>query len=160
MHRRSSGLGGDGVQLSGLLCGKARPSRVLAGFTFTTVLAAAAIVPLQQAHTGVAGLLACLWVFVTGCGGWFPCAEALALSRPADQSGPASSVHGFTAFTVAGLVSPLAGLAGIGSATPVATVLLGTSATALLGVSLLLRPIPTSEQRPGGTAAMRTRQRQ
>jgi MFS transporter, DHA1 family, multidrug resistance protein len=130
-----------GVQLSGLLARKTRPSRVLAGFTLTTVLAAEAIVPLQQAHAGVAGLLACLWVFVASCGGCFPCAEALALTHQGDQSGTASSVHGFTAFTVAGLVSPLAGLAGIGNATPVAIVLLTTSATALLSVGLLLRSI-------------------
>ena len=148
-----------GVQLSGLLARKTRPSRVLAGFTLTTILAAAAIVPLQWAHAGVAGLLACLWVFVTGCGGCFPCAEALALTDQGDQSGTASSVHGFTAFTVAGLVSPLAGLVGIRNATPVAIVLLATSASALLSVGLLLRSSPQQGTTPARDGAHATPER-
>jgi MFS transporter, DHA1 family, multidrug resistance protein len=142
-----------GVQLSTLLARKTRPSRVLAGFTLTTVLAAAAIVPLQQVHAGVAGLLACLWVFLAGCGGCFPYAEALALAHQGDQSGTASSVHGFTAFTVAGLVSPLAGIVGISNVSPVATVLLTTSAIALLSVGLLLRSIAGRERSAKSTEA-------
>jgi MFS transporter, DHA1 family, multidrug resistance protein len=147
--------GVDGVQLSSLLARRLGRPASLAGFTLTTVLAAEAIVPLQQAHAGVAGLLACLWVFV---------AAAAAASRAPRRSpsltkvtspAPQARLHGFTAFTVAGLVSPLAGLVGIGNVTPVATVPLTTSATALLSVGLLLRSIPGRERPPAreGTRA-------
>jgi MFS transporter, DHA1 family, multidrug resistance protein len=137
-----------GVQASSLLTRKADTSRVLAGFIIVTVLAAAAIMPLQWAHAGIAGLLPCLWVFVAGCGGCFPCVEGLALDGQGSQSGTASSVHGFATFTVAGLVSPLAGLVGIVNAAPVAIVLLGTSTISLVGVGFIIRSART---RPGPT---------
>lgn len=132
-----------GVQLSSSLNRKVSTSRLLTGFTITAVLAAAAIMPLQWAHTGLAGLLPCLCVFMLGCGGCFPCAEALALENQGSQSGTANSVSGFATFAAAGLVSPLAGLAGIADATPLAIVLLATSAAALAGVVFILRSEPT-----------------
>jgi DHA1 family bicyclomycin/chloramphenicol resistance-like MFS transporter len=58
-------------------------------------------------------------------------------------------VHGFACFTVAGLATPVAGLVGITSATPVSLVLLMTSLTSLVGAGLLLR---RSGQRPDDTA--------
>jgi DHA1 family bicyclomycin/chloramphenicol resistance-like MFS transporter len=128
-----------GVQLSSLLTRRAAPARVLAGCTAVTVLAAAAIVPLQWAHTGLAGLLPCLWLFVAGCGGCFASAAALALHGQGAQSGTATSVYGFATFATAALVAPLAGLAGITDATPLAVVLLATSAVSLAGAGLLLR---------------------
>jgi MFS transporter, DHA1 family, multidrug resistance protein len=132
-----------GVQLSSQLVRKASTPGVLAGFTLVTVVAAAAIMPLQWANTGVAGLLPCLWIFVAGCGGCFACAEGLALHNQGGQPGTASSVHGFVTFTAAGLVSPLAGLIGIVDATPMAVVLLATSVTGLLGVGLIVRSART-----------------
>lgn len=128
-----------GVQLSSLLTRRFETARVLAGFTAVTVLATAAIVPLQWAGTGLTGLLVCLWVFVGGCGGCFPCASAIALGDQGGQAGTATSVYGFTTFAAAGLVAPLAGFAGITDATPVALVLLATSTTSLIGVGLILR---------------------
>jgi DHA1 family bicyclomycin/chloramphenicol resistance-like MFS transporter len=128
-----------GVQLGAALARRAGAARVLAGSAAVTVLAAAAIVPLETAGAGLAGLLPCLWLFVAGCGGSFPCAEALALDGQPGQAGTASSVHGFVTFAAAGLIAPLAGLAGIADAAPVAAVLIGTSGTALLGALLLTR---------------------
>jgi DHA1 family bicyclomycin/chloramphenicol resistance-like MFS transporter len=130
-----------GVQISSLLTRRADPARVLALCTTITVVAAAAIVPLQQADAGLAGLLPCLWLFVAGCGGCFAGAAGLALHGQGEQSGTATSVYGFVTFAVAGLVAPLAGLAGITSATPLAVVLLATSAVSMTGVGLLLRPV-------------------
>lgn len=128
-----------GVQLSSVLTRRAAPARVLAGCTAVTLVAAAAIVPLQEARTGLAGLLPCLWLFVAGCGGCFACAAALALHDQGAQSGTATSVYGFATFAAAGLVAPLAGLAGITDATPVAVVLLVTSAISLAAAGLLVR---------------------
>jgi MFS transporter, DHA1 family, multidrug resistance protein len=111
---------------------------VLAGFTAVTLAAAAAVLPLQWAHTGLLGLLPCLWVFVAACGGCFPCAAAIALGDQGAQSGTATSVYGFATFAAAGLVSPLAGLIGINDAAPVALVLLATSAASMVAVCSLL----------------------
>ncbi len=82
-------------------------------------------------------------------------AAAIALGNQGDQSGTASSVYGFTNFAVAGLVSPLAGVAGITNATPVALVLLATSTISLAGVGLILRTARTHPTRrdPGEHAA-------
>jgi DHA1 family bicyclomycin/chloramphenicol resistance-like MFS transporter len=131
-----------GVQLGGRLARRAPTVRVLAGFTLTTVAAAAAILPLAHA-AGMWGVLPCLWLFMAGCGGCFACAEGLALHHQGEQSGTASSVHGFLTFGPAGLAAPLAGLAGITDAGPVAVVLLATSSIALAGVILLLRAART-----------------
>ncbi|AGZ41435.1 multidrug effflux MFS transporter [Actinoplanes friuliensis] len=128
-----------GVQLSSLLTRRWDTARVLAGFTAVTVLAAVAIVPLQWAHTGTGGLLLCLWLFVAACGGCFPCATALALDGQGGQSGTATSLHGFTNFTAAGVISPVAGLIGITGPAPVAGVLMVTSGIALLSVVTVLR---------------------
>ncbi len=126
-----------GVQTASLFVPRFGTTPVLAGFATVTVVAAAAILPLQVA--GTTPVLACLWLFVTGCGGCFPCAEALALGGQRAQAGTATSVHGFTTFTVAGLASPVAGVLGVTSATPLALVLLVTSLVALLGAALLVR---------------------
>jgi DHA1 family bicyclomycin/chloramphenicol resistance-like MFS transporter len=125
-----------GVQTASLAVQRFGTATVLAGGVTVTVVAAAAILPLQ--HVGTAAVLVSLWLFVTGCGGCFPCAEALALGDQGGQAGTATSVHGFATFTVAGLASPVAGLVGIANATPVALVLLTTSLVALLGTGLLV----------------------
>jgi DHA1 family bicyclomycin/chloramphenicol resistance-like MFS transporter len=133
-----------GVQLCSRLTGTASTARVLAGFTVVAAIAGTAILPLHWAGAGLAGLLPCLWLFVAGCGGCFACAEAIALDNQGDQSGTASSVYGFATFTVAGLVSPLAGLVGITDSTPVAVILCATSAISLVAVGRILRsPTPT-----------------
>ena len=131
-----------GVQLCSVLIRKAGTARVLAGFTVVTVVAAAAIVPLHWAQTGLAGLLPCLWLFVAGCGGCFACAEAIALDNQGGQAGTASSIYGFATFTVAGLLSPIAGLTGVVGPIPVAVLLLATSAVSLAGVALIIRSAP------------------
>jgi DHA1 family bicyclomycin/chloramphenicol resistance-like MFS transporter len=134
-----------GVQMASLLARRFAATRVLAGFTVLTVAAAASILALQSA--GVAAVLVCLWLFVAGCGGCFPCAEALALSGQGGQAGTATSIHGFATFTIAGIASPVAGLVGIRNATPVALVLLATSLTSLLGTGLLLQAPRTPADR-------------
>ncbi|MGY1694733.1 Bcr/CflA family efflux MFS transporter [Geodermatophilus sp. SYSU D00814] len=134
-----------GVQVSAVLVRRIATERVLTGATALTVAAAAALVPAQEA--GASGVLVCLWVFVAGCGGCFPCAEALALGSQGGHAGTATSLHGFATFTAAGLASPLPGLVGISDATPLAVVLLATSITGLAGTCLLLRGARAVEDR-------------
>ena len=136
-----------GVQLGGLLCRRMAPVRVLGGSALVTLVAATALLVLQPA--GLGAVLPCLWLFVLGCGGCFPGAAALALGGQAGQAGTASSVYGFVNFAAAGLISPIPGLLGISSATPVATVLIVTSGLSLIGVGFLARLDRGSGERPG-----------
>jgi DHA1 family bicyclomycin/chloramphenicol resistance-like MFS transporter len=122
-----------GVQLSAVLARRFGAARSLLVWTAVTVLAAALAAPLQWAGSGLAGLLPCLWLFVAGCGGCFPCAAALALDGQGAQPGTATSLYGFATFATAGLVSPVAGLIGIGSVLPVASVLLAGALVGLFG---------------------------
>ncbi|PJJ70841.1 DHA1 family bicyclomycin/chloramphenicol resistance-like MFS transporter [Diaminobutyricimonas aerilata] len=136
-----------GVQLAGWL-GRTMPApRVLLWSVAVAVIGAAAIVPLTWTGTGLTGLLPCLWLYVAGCGGCFPCATAIALENQGDQAGTATSVHGFVNFTVAGLASPIAGLIGITSAIPVAGVLLVISSVSLIGAAAILRLDRSGERR-------------
>lgn len=124
-----------GVQLSAMLARRAAITHVVAGFASVAVLSAAAIVPLQAAGTGLAGLLPCLWLYVAACGGCFAGATAVALDHQGGQPGTATSLLGFSSFAAAGVVSPIAGFIGVTSATPVSAVLLGTSLVMLLGMA-------------------------
>jgi MFS transporter, DHA1 family, multidrug resistance protein len=124
-----------GVQLASMLIRRYETPQVLTGFAGVTVVAAAAIVLLPWP-----GVLVCLFVFVAGCGGCFPCAEGLALHGQGEQSGTASSVHGFATFGAAGLIAPVPGLIGVTGAGPLAVVLLATSVTAVIGARRMARP--------------------
>jgi len=140
-----------GVHLASLLEPWLGTTHVLACFVSVTVAAAAAMLLLQS--LGTAAVLACMWLFVTACGGCFPCAEALAFGDQGSQAGTATSLHGFVTFTVAGLVSPVAGLVGIANATPLGLVLLVTSLIALLGTSSLLLVRSTTASLDAGKTA-------
>ncbi|GAB2497555.1 multidrug effflux MFS transporter [Promicromonospora xylanilytica] len=121
-----------GVQTSAVLHRRRPGAPVLAGFAALTAVAAIAIVPLEHAGAGIAGLLVCLWLFVTGCGGCFAGAAGRALRDQSAQAGTATSVYGFSTFAAAGLVAPVAGVIGLRDATPIAVVL---AATALVGTT-------------------------
>jgi MFS transporter, DHA1 family, multidrug resistance protein len=133
-----------GVQGASMLARRSGSTKALGGFSVLSVGAAGALLPLQG--VGPTAVLGCLWLFVFGCGGCFPCAEAIALGGQGSQAGTATSLHGFVSFSVAGLASPVAGLMGITDATPVALVLLSTSVAGLMGSGLLLR---SAHRQPG-----------
>ena len=121
-----------GVQASAALQRRLPDAPVVAGFAALTAVAAVAVVPLQHAGSGLLGLLVCLWLFVTGCGGCFAGAAGRALRYQSAQAGTATSVYGFSTFAAAGLIAPVAGAVGLRDATPVAAVL---TATALVATS-------------------------
>ncbi|MFD7022483.1 Bcr/CflA family efflux MFS transporter [Promicromonospora sukumoe] len=121
-----------GVQASAALQRRRPDAPVLIGFAALTAVAALAILPLERAGAGLPGLLACLWLFVAGCGGCFAGAAGRALRDQSAQAGTATSLYGFGTFAAAGLIAPVAGLIGLHDAAPIAGVL---SATALVGTT-------------------------
>lgn len=144
-----------GVQLSGRLTRRYPRARVLEAFALAALVAALALRPLEAA-TGLPGLLVGLWLFVTACGGCFPCAGAMAVDSHGDRSGTASSLYGFAVFTASGLVSPVAGTIGIHDATSLSGVLLVTGAVAVLGARTAVRPArPSGGPAPGAEAPSR-----
>jgi DHA1 family bicyclomycin/chloramphenicol resistance-like MFS transporter len=126
-----------GVQASAALQRRLPDAPVVAGFAALTAVAAVATVPLQHAGTGLAGLLACLWLFVTGCGGCFAGAAGRALRDQSAQAGTATSVYGFSTFAAAGLIAPVAGAVGLRDATPIAVVLTATALVATTAAVVL-----------------------
>ncbi|MFE7504390.1 MFS transporter [Promicromonospora sp. NPDC057488] len=121
-----------GVQASAALQRRRPDAPVLIGFAALTAVAALAILPLEAAGAGLPGLLACLWLFVAGCGGCFAGAAGRALRDQSAQAGTATSLYGFGTFAAAGLIAPVAGLIGLHDAAPIAGVL---SVTALVGTT-------------------------
>ena len=127
-----------GVQVGGALARRTSERSVLLCAASLALAAAIALLPAQLG--GLAGVLPCLWVFATACGACFPAAAAIALRDQGAQAGTATSAYGFTTFAAAAALSPLPGLIGVTSATPVAVILAGTAAVSLLVTTIALRP--------------------
>lgn len=146
-----------GVQASAALQRRRPAAPVVAGFAALTAVAAIAVVPLQHAGAGLAGLLACLWLFVTGCGGCFAGAAGRALRDQAAQAGTATSVYGFSTFAAAGLIAPVAGAIGLHDAAPIAAVLTATALTGTTAAVLIFvrdrRPLPVPDLTAGNRPA-------
>ena len=125
-----------GVQTSSRLMDRfgVGPQWVLAGTTGAHFVLGSAIVLGGVFNLGFWGTAAPLWLFILACGFAFPAQQVLALSRHGEQAGTAASILGATNFGVAGLLSPLLGLLGVGSPIPMGAVMGGA---ALLGATFL-----------------------
>ncbi|HEY5835872.1 multidrug effflux MFS transporter [Streptomyces sp.] len=119
----SIGIIGFG-QLNGkVLVGRVDMNKVLGTGLALVTLAAAALVVLTSGVFGKAGLpaiSAALFVLMASMGLTLPTTNALALMRTRKDAGSASAVIGTSSFLGGALVAPLAGIAGEGSAVPMA----------------------------------------
>lgn len=131
-----------GVQLSSRLMHRSNvaPQWILVGATFTMVVSAAAIVILDLVGAGLWGTLVPLWVFIAACGFSFPCTQVIALNGHGHEAGTAASLLGAANFGIAGAISPLVGLLGVGSAVPMGSVMIGTSVLACAVLWFVVRP--------------------
>ncbi|MCU1635995.1 MAG: Major facilitator transporter [Cryobacterium sp.] len=116
------------------------PQWILAVTTTVMLVTAASIVVLDGAGAGLWGTLVPLFFFIMACGFSFPCAQVLALSSHGNEAGTAASLLGAANFGVAGLISPVVGLFGVGTATPMGVVMACTSVVSVLAFWLILRP--------------------
>jgi DHA1 family bicyclomycin/chloramphenicol resistance-like MFS transporter len=123
------------------------PQLLRAGL-LTTAAAGVALLPVVLAHGRLALVLTCLIVLVTGIGFQIPTGTALALAEQGWAAGSASALLGLGQFLVAALVAPLAGIAGQGTAVPMAVVI-ATLSVGGLAVELafhgLRRPAPVRQ---------------
>ena len=130
-----------GVQVSSrLIRGPVPPQYVLAGTTVVHLAMAIAIIVLDGAGAGFWGTAIPLWIFIAACGFTFPAVQVLALANHGAEAGTAASLLGALNFGLAGAISPLVGMLGVGSAVPMAVVMGGAAVIAIVAVWTLVRP--------------------
>ncbi|MGO2658580.1 multidrug effflux MFS transporter [Mycetocola reblochoni] len=129
-----------GVQLSSLLMRRIGPQWVVAGSGAVQLLSAIAIVVVGGEGAPLAGILVGLFAFILATGFTMPAVQVLALARHGREAGTAASVLGATNFGLAGLISPIVGVIGVGSAAPMGAVMTGTALVSVLVLWLVVRP--------------------
>lgn len=128
------------AQVGGRLSGRVRPARLI--FTGLVLALAGGVLMLVSATTGLglAGIVAGLFVMMAGQGLVLPATGALALAgQPPQVAGSASALLGVLQFAFGAGAAPLVGLAGAGTATPMAAVVLGLVAVATVTFTVLGR---------------------
>lgn len=130
-----------GVQVSSrLIRGPVPPQYIIAGTTLVHLAMAIAIVVLDSSGAGFWGTAIPLWIYIAACGFTFPAVQVLALANHGAEAGTAASLLGALNFGLAGALSPLAGIMGVGTAVPMAIVMGGAAVVAVSSVWLLVRP--------------------
>lgn len=130
-----------GVQVSSrLIRGPVPPQYIIAGTTLVHLAMAVAIVVLDSSGAGFWGTAIPLWIYIAACGFTFPAVQVLALANHGAEAGTAASLLGALNFGLAGALSPLAGIMGVGTAVPMAIVMGGAAVIAVASVWLLVRP--------------------
>ncbi len=129
-----------GVQSSARLTKYVGPQWILAVSTIVMFVSSLLIVVFDQAHVGLWGIIVPLWFFIAACGFGFPCVQVLALNGHGHEAGTAASLLGAANFGIAGIVSPVVGLLGVGSAAPMGTVMAICAAVSICSLWLIVRP--------------------
>lgn len=130
-----------GVQTgSRLMRGSVQPQWILAVTTIVHFSMAVAIMVLDTTGAGFWGTAIPLWIYILACGFAFPAVQVLALANHGAEAGTAASLLGALNFGLAGLISPLIGLMGVGSAVPMAFVMLLAAVIAIAALWGLVRP--------------------
>ncbi|SDZ51011.1 multidrug effflux MFS transporter [Herbiconiux ginsengi] len=129
-----------GAQLSARLTKYFGPQWIIAVSTVMLFACAGMIILFDHLGFGLLGTLIPLWFFIFSCGLTFPCVQVLALNAHGHEAGTAASLLGAVNFGLAGLISPLVGVLGIGSSTPMASVMAGTAVVSILALWFVVRP--------------------
>jgi DHA1 family bicyclomycin/chloramphenicol resistance-like MFS transporter len=130
-----------GVQTSSrLMRGPVPPQWILAGTTLVHLAMAATIMVLDSSGAGFWGTAIPLWFYILACGFSFPAVQVLALAHHGAEAGTAASLLGAMNFGLAGVISPLIGMLGVGSAVPMAFVQVLASIVAITALWSLVRP--------------------
>lgn len=129
-----------GTQSSARLTRVIGPQWILVGTSAVQFVSALAIIVLDQAGAGLWGIFVPVWLFILACGFSFPCIQVLALVNHGREAGTAAAVLGAANFGIAGIVSPIVGLLGTGSASPMGAVMAVTAAVSIAAIWLIVRP--------------------
>lgn len=126
-------------QVNGRLVARFRQHTLLVTGLVAGTAGALAMVLASLAGLGLGGVLPPLFVAVASVGLVMPNATSLALADHPEMAGSASALLGVLQFTVGGLTSPIAGLAGEGSALPMALLMAAFAGLGLVSVGTLTR---------------------
>ncbi|RJU01601.1 Bcr/CflA family efflux MFS transporter [Arthrobacter frigidicola] len=129
-----------GVQISSRVLRKYGPQWVIAVATVVMLVMSLLIVAFDQLGLGLWGTAVPLWFYIMAAGFVFPCVQVLALFNHGAQAGTAASILGAVTFGLAGAVSPVVGVLGIDSATPMAVVMAACIALAIVALWTIVRP--------------------
>jgi DHA1 family bicyclomycin/chloramphenicol resistance-like MFS transporter len=153
------GLNSLGMMIVGrvngkLLVGRVRLDRALG--TGLGVIAAAGTVLLLVAQgvfgdAGTIPVACCLFVMISALGLVLPNTNALALMRTPHAAGSASALVGTSCFALGAVATLLVGIAGKGTAVPMAAVQTGSALAAITSLLFMCRPwqtLPEQETRP------------
>jgi MFS transporter, DHA1 family, multidrug resistance protein len=129
-----------GVQVSSHIMRHTGSQWVMMGAMTGQLVSAALMIVFDQLNLGLWGVMVPLWFFIMSTGFMFPAVQVQALIRHGKQAGTAASLLGAATFGFAGIITPIVGLVGVKTATPMA-VIMGVSV--LLGMAslwLIVRP--------------------
>jgi len=129
-----------GVQVSSFIARFVGPQWILVGAVTGMILSASTIVALGLLDAGLVGILVPLWIFIFSCGLTFPCTQVLALAGHGSEAATAASLLGALNFGLAGLVSPIVGLFGIGDAIPMGSIMAITALVSAVVLVVVVRP--------------------
>ncbi|GAB3584418.1 multidrug effflux MFS transporter [Leifsonia lichenia] len=129
-----------GVQSAARITKYVGPQWILAVSTVVMFVSSVLIVILDQAHVGLWGTAIPLWFFIAACGFGFPCVQVLALNAHGHEAGTAASLLGALNFGIAGIVSPIVGILGVGSATPMGFVMAVCALVSIAALWFIVRP--------------------
>jgi DHA1 family bicyclomycin/chloramphenicol resistance-like MFS transporter len=122
-------------QINRALVARTSPERMLlVGVCAGTTAGAVLLVVVLAGGVGLAGILPCLFVCVSSVGFVIPNATALALTDYPHAAGSAAAVLGTAQFVFGGAAAPLVGVAGRGTAVPMALLMALFGAGALVAL--------------------------
>jgi MFS transporter, DHA1 family, multidrug resistance protein len=129
--------------LSGRTVSRVGPARLLAAGLAVQATGAAVLLVSVLAGVGLGGILPGLFLVVSSVGLVFPNAAALALADHPDRAGSASALVGLSQYLFGAAAAPLVGVAGTGTAVPMAVVIAVSSAAAVAAYRVLAgAPLP------------------
>ncbi|MFI6503444.1 multidrug effflux MFS transporter [Nonomuraea typhae] len=130
------------AQVGGRLAGRVAPVRLVRVGLVVALAGGALLTAAATAGLGLGGIVAGLFVIMCGQGLVLPGTGALALgSQPPQVAGSASALLGVLQFALGALAAPLVGLAGSGTAVPMAVVMLALTLAAGIVFTLLRRGV-------------------
>jgi len=141
-------------QLSRFLVRRTGPLRLLGAGVAVAAAGGVGVLVAVLTGAGLPAILPALFVAVASVGLVFPNATALALAGHPQTAGSASALLGTTMFVIGGAVAPLVGIAGSGTALPMALIMATVDVAALVTFVLVLRTRPRGVH---GVAGARSR---
>lgn len=118
-------------QVNGRLVGRFSPRRLLAVGLCTAVVGGVSLCVAVLAGWGLPVILPALFVVVASVGVVLPNTRALAMTNYPHHAGTASALLGVSQFAIGGIVAPLVGIGGTGTAVPMGVLIAVLVAAAL-----------------------------